>query len=253
MTEFSFPHISVIVPTYNSENTIIRCIDSILCQRGPFTLEVIVYDDCSSDNTIELIRHTYANIDFIYIYQSSFNSGSGISRSRALSFCKGDYIAFLDSDDFWLPCKLSTQILDFHNSSKNMIISYSPYIKLSLSGPSLISPPKRLYKHNIRFINHIPMSSALFNAALLKKVKYPFLRLRNDYLFWSLLLSLSPDYFAQRVSPQPLFVYGSVSGISSHKFSLLYKQYSFYRAHFNYSHFLAFYGVILNVFRRLFP
>lgn len=246
------PLVSVIVPTYNSELTIIRCLDSILCQRGSFNLEVIIYDDCSSDQTVSLVRDTYGDCDFIKIYQSSINSGSGFSRNQSLSLCRGDYIAFLDSDDFWLPCKLSTQLYDFSTSSPNMIISYSSFLRLSPRNCTLVSPPSVLYFPDLKFINHIPMSSVLFKSSILPHVDYPLIRLRNDYLFWHSILFISSDYFAKKVSSKPFFVYDGMAGISSNKFKLLGKQFIFYRRHFHYSNFLSSYGVMLNIIRRLF-
>ena len=252
MTAHSVPLVSVVIPTYNAESTIIRCLESVVYQRGPFRKQIIVYDDMSTDNTLHLIDEHFSDLDYIKVIHSTENKGSGYSRQQALSFCTGNFIAFLDSDDFWLPSKLRLQLQDFENSCPNMVISYSSFICISQSKAKLTNVPAKLFSKNIRFINHIPMSSALFRASILNYLDYPAIRLRNDYLFWFSILSLSPSFYALRTSSQPFFIYGSDTGISSNKISLLFKQYKLYRQYFSYSRVLSLYGVFLNVCRRLF-
>lgn len=90
---------SIIVPTYNDDKFIKKCIDSILNQDY-FDYELIVVVDGSTDNTISILKENYSNNDKIsIIYQE--NAGSGIARNNGISHSKGEYIVFVDSDD-WL-------------------------------------------------------------------------------------------------------------------------------------------------------
>lgn len=97
-------HISVVVPTFNRTHTLPRALGSILCQSLPAT-EIIVVDDGSQDDTADLIRHRYPQVR--YLWQP--NGGVSSARNRGIGASGGDWIAFLDSDDTWLPDKLMAQ------------------------------------------------------------------------------------------------------------------------------------------------
>jgi len=96
--------ISVIIPTFNRRQVLGRAIDSVLTQTRPAD-EIIIIDDGSTDSTELYIRETYPDIQ--YIYQS--NKGISYSRNQGIRAAKGDWLAFLDSDDQWLPKKLENQ------------------------------------------------------------------------------------------------------------------------------------------------
>lgn len=98
--------ISVVIPTYNREKTIKRCLDSILCQSY-MPVEIIVVDDGSDDNTISIIQKM--DISILKIIQQN-HRGAQAARNLGILNAIGDYIAFLDSDDEWLPNILERQI-----------------------------------------------------------------------------------------------------------------------------------------------
>lgn len=97
--------VSVIIPTYNRANEVTRAINSVLEQTYKY-FELIVVDDGSTDNTRDVLA-TYIN-RFQYIYQE--NQGVSSARNTGIKAAKGEWVAFLDSDDEWLPEKLSIQI-----------------------------------------------------------------------------------------------------------------------------------------------
>ena len=98
--------VTIVVPTYNRAHYIGEAIDSILAQdMVDCELEIIVVDDGSKDNTEEVVRN-YGN-RVRYIRQE--NQGAGVARNRGIDEARGEWIAFLDSDDRWLPYKLSLQ------------------------------------------------------------------------------------------------------------------------------------------------
>jgi hypothetical protein len=98
--------ISIIIPVYNRAASIGRAVESIKLQ-GMNDLEVILGDDASSDSTAEVAA---AMLPDLKIASLSVNQGASAARNAALGIAKGDYIAFLDSDDEWLPGKLASQI-----------------------------------------------------------------------------------------------------------------------------------------------
>lgn len=95
------PLVSVIIPTYNSAKYIKETLDSVFNQTYK-NIEVIVVDDGSVDNTREILEKYNSKIK--YIYQG--NKGPSAARNRGIKEARGSYIAFLDSDDLWLPEKL---------------------------------------------------------------------------------------------------------------------------------------------------
>ena len=99
------PVVSVIIPTYNHAMYIERTLESVF-QQTYKNYEIIVIDDGSTDNTQEVIK-SYEN-KITYICKE--NEGTAKSRNLGLKIAKGKYVAFLDSDDLWMPQKLELQV-----------------------------------------------------------------------------------------------------------------------------------------------
>lgn len=100
------PNVSVIIPLYNAEKYIQSCVDSVLNQNLK-NIEVIIVDDCSTDNSLELCRKLYADDSRVVILKQQQNGGPGLARNSGIKAAKGKYIAFVDSDDQVLPEHLS--------------------------------------------------------------------------------------------------------------------------------------------------
>lgn len=107
--------ISVIIPTYNGEDTIDRAINSAVCQEGDFDIEILVCDDLSTDNTIERASR-FPNVKVFY--NNVHTGGPNAGRNLGIKNAKGDYIGFLDQDDEWLPDKLIKQIKEINNGAE---------------------------------------------------------------------------------------------------------------------------------------
>lgn len=103
--------ISVVIPCYNKEAFIIQALDSVLQQTGIKAIkEIITIDDGSIDNTAFLIKEKASLFPVIkYMYQN--NAGVSAARNTGIKHAKGDYIAFLDADDLWLPDKIERQLM----------------------------------------------------------------------------------------------------------------------------------------------
>jgi len=97
--------ISVIIPAFNRAHTLARALDSVLAQNHP-VIEIIVVDDGSSDDTLELLEHGYPQVTVIL----QDNKGVSAARNAGIKAASGDWIALLDSDDEWLPGKLEAQV-----------------------------------------------------------------------------------------------------------------------------------------------
>lgn len=110
--------VSVIIPAYNRENTIERAVMSVLNQTYK-DLELIVVDDCSKDNTVEVLKSI--KDDRLKIIELEKNSGACVARNVGIENAQGDYIAFQDSDDEWLLDKLEKQMAIFEKEKVDLV------------------------------------------------------------------------------------------------------------------------------------
>ena len=101
--------VSVIIPTYQREEIIRRTIKSVADQTYQ-NVEIIVVDDCSEDDTGKVVKEMIATDERIKYIRHDTNGGPAKARNTGLQYAKGKFIAFLDSDDIWLPEKLEKQI-----------------------------------------------------------------------------------------------------------------------------------------------
>ena len=128
------PLVSIIMPAYNSEQFITDAIESVLSQTYQ-SWELIIVDDYSSDNTISIVEK-YANIDErIKFHANTSNLGAAKTRNVAIKLSRGRFVAFLDSDDLWLPVKLEVQIEIM--LSRNISFSFSNYAQINQNGDKL--------------------------------------------------------------------------------------------------------------------
>ena len=103
------PLVSIIVPAYNAEKYIANTINSVR-QQTYDNWNLMILDDCSTDNTKNIVR-SFVNIDSrIHLYENSKNSGAAIIRNIGIELAGGEWIAFLDSDDLWHREKLEKQL-----------------------------------------------------------------------------------------------------------------------------------------------
>ena len=101
--------VSVVIPVYNREKTIVRAVKSVLNQTYK-NIEVIIVDDCSSDNSRVVIENAFSENNNVRYICLEKNSGACVARNRGVQLSKGKYVAFLDSDDAFLPNKIEKQI-----------------------------------------------------------------------------------------------------------------------------------------------
>jgi glycosyltransferase involved in cell wall biosynthesis len=129
------PTVSVIIPTYNRANLIEKAIESVLNQAYQ-DFEIIVVDDGSTDNTGEIIRG-FKDKRVKYIKKYKKNKGSSVARNIGIKVARGKYIAFLDSDDEWLPEKLDKQIEVLQSESPEVGVVYSNLLYIDENGKNM--------------------------------------------------------------------------------------------------------------------
>jgi len=142
--------VSVVIPTYNRSETIERALNSVLSQTYS-NYEVLVCDDCSTDKTFEIVNK-YAELDSrIKWIPSDCNEGPAAARNRGMLQAIGKYIAFLDSDDEWLPNKLQVQVDLMNSVSSDVGVSFvgAKIIKsVNSSSQVTIYQPKKEWEIN---------------------------------------------------------------------------------------------------------
>lgn len=107
-TQLHEPLVSVIMPAYNCEKYITKALDSAIQQD--VSLEIIVINDCSKDNTEDIILQYTEKHPEVRYFKNESNLGASGSRNLAIQLARGKYVAFLDSDDWWEPEKLKKQL-----------------------------------------------------------------------------------------------------------------------------------------------
>ncbi|WP_245613689.1 glycosyltransferase family 2 protein [Alkalihalobacterium bogoriense] len=222
-----YPSISVITPTYNSGRFIKETIDSVLNQTFE-NWEMIIVDDCSSDNTIDIINDYIKTDGRIRLIQLSINSGPAVARNTAIKNAKGRYIAFLDSDDVWYPEKLERQ-LQFMENSK-VAFSFSKYENINESGTKKGTvediPEKVTYKQLLKN-NVIGCLTVMLDRDQIKDVEMINIRTRQDYVLW---LSLTKRGFTAYGLQEVLAKYRNVQhSVSSNKFKMAKQNWKVYR------------------------
>ncbi|MEE8380892.1 MAG: glycosyltransferase [Thermodesulfobacteriota bacterium] len=188
------PKVSVIIPTYNRAHVLREAIDSVLSQKYS-DLELLVVDDGSTDHTKEVVSSYTSKLN--YIYQE--HKGVSAARNRGIKHTKGDYLAFLDSDDLWLPDKLSTQ-MRFMEDHPEIHICYTEerWIRRGVR----VNPMKKHRKYSGMIFEHcLPLcivspSSVLIARSLLEEIGVfdEELKVCEDYDLWLRISARYPIY-----------------------------------------------------------
>lgn len=154
--------VSIIMPSWNTERFIAETIQSVIDQTYT-NWELIIVDDCSSDNTDEVVA-SFKDKRIKYLHNEK-NSGAALTRNKALREAKGEWIAFLDSDDLWMPEKLEHQI-DFMNKN-GYSLSFTEYEKIDEDSKPLniyVSGPDKVNKRKMYNYDYIGQLTMMYNA-----------------------------------------------------------------------------------------
>lgn len=176
------PLVSAIIPAYNAEKTIEDCIKSIVNQTYN-NIEIIVVNDGSKDNTLNILNKLSSKIKNLWIYTIP-NSGPSNARNWGINHANGEYIAFLDADDKWLPHKIETQITYLKQNSSIDLLACKVSIgkfKGEKENTSIIeiSPLKMLFK------NYFLTPCIIAKRNILKTYQFNInQKYAEDYLLW---------------------------------------------------------------------
>lgn len=181
--------ISVVLPNYNGARFVEKAINSVT-QQTYKTLEVIVVDDCSSDDSPTLIRELAKKDDRIRLIEKTKNEGVAIARNTGIQMAKGDYIALLDNDDTWEPDKLDRQLKLAKQGADIVFCSYD-FIDENekvIKRPFIV-PTEATFRSMLTSCV-ISCSTAFIKSELLKEHPFKSDYYHEDYALWMELLNL---------------------------------------------------------------
>ena len=218
--------VSIITPSYNAEQYIGQMIESIIAQTYQ-DWELLITDDCSTDSSCAIIEQYAQQDSRIRLFRLERNSGAGVARNESIKHARGRYIAFCDSDDWWLADKLQEQI-DFMTKRQTQICYSSYYTCDDASNiTGLVASYKEIsYNHIIRD-DSIGFLTCIYDTAQIGKVYMPSIRRRQD---WALKIKLLQKHSMAYGIIKPLACYRVRTGsLSSNKFRLVKYNVQVYR------------------------
>ena len=219
--------VSIVTPAYNSAAFIADTMASVR-QQTHNNWEMIVVDDASQDNTCQIAEQWARNDSRISLIKFAQNRGPAESRNAAIKAAKGRYIAFLDSDDMWLPHKLDEQIR-FVRKHK-CALSYTAYKKIDKDGnliSNTIKVPEIVTYKQLLSTNVIACLTAMYDSKILGKVYMPDIPKRQDHCFW---LNITKMGYAGYGLNKPLALYRvRHNSVSNNKLKAAFYQWKVYR------------------------
>ena len=171
--------VSVIMPSWNTGRFIAESIQSVINQTY-HNWELIIVDDCSTDNTDEVVM-SFSDSRIKYL-KNEKNLGAAFSRNRAMREARGEWLAFLDSDDLWRKNKLEKQI-SFMNSN-GYTFSYHNYTRIDEDGKPLnilVSGPDVVSKRKMYHYDYIGQLSMIYSAKHFGLIQIKDIKKNNDY------------------------------------------------------------------------
>lgn len=242
--------VSVIVPCYNSVLTIDRCLKSILAQTHP-VLEILVYDDCSTDGTAVILVGLADVHPQIRVIFGEENKGAGFARTTLLKAAQGDFFAFLDADDVWYPTKLEVQLNFMHRHAADICSCDYDVFDTELRKLGTRRLHRSITKFQMHLRNEIALSMSLIRGDLKGCREMPVLRKRQDYAYWLRIFALNPDLKCV-TTPEVLGGYYRTPGsLSSNMMSNLKANYAMFRETQKYSVLLSLICICANMLTRI--
>lgn len=218
--------VSIIMPAYNAEKFISESIESVRKQTYQ-NWELLIVDDCSTDTTKTIVKKL-SEVDSRIVYIPLLkNSGAAIARKTGIEASKGRFIAFLDSDDLWIPEKLEKQIAFMLKNKKTFTCTI--YGKITENGTvtDRVVNDKNISDYKSLLKNCPGNSTVIYDAHKLGKITPVNIRKRNDYVLWLSVIKKSKNICCI----QELLGYHREreGSISSNKMSLMKYHWQIYR------------------------
>lgn len=228
------PKVSVITPAYNAAPFLEETVKSVQAQT--FTnWEMIIVDDCSKDKTYQIAIALAEKDPRIKVLQNKINSGVAATRNKALDAATGEYIAFLDSDDLWLPMKLEKQV-EFMDTGQ-YVLTYTNYQKFdSTTGErqnKIIRAPDKMTAKRIYGDTSIGCLTVMVNRNKSGPFHMPLLGHTEDNITWQEILA--KGFVGYRLNMVLSLYREGNSSLTSGKQKAAKQQWSTYRDYYKFS------------------
>ena len=220
------PLVSVIIPAYNCAESIIKAIDSALSQE--VTLEVIVLNDCSKDQLDDVMKK-YQGHDNVKYIKNEKNMGAAKTRNKGVALAKGEYVAFLDGDDYWAEGKLEKQLKLMKETRTVLCSTARELLTPDGEGTGRVIPVKPVITYNeLLKHNSINCSSVVVKTEVAKEFPMHHEDSHEDYIMW---LEILKKYGKACAVNEPLLKYRlsnqGKSGSKLHSAKMTFKVYRY--------------------------
>ncbi|MFI0718364.1 glycosyltransferase family 2 protein [Streptomyces sp. NPDC021224] len=231
------PLVSVVMPVHNSAATLGASVRSVLAQTHA-DVELLVTDDASTDDSMDLLRELARQDERVLPRAAPEQGGAARARNLAMERAQGDYVAFLDSDDMWLPEKLERQLA--FAAAGDAPLTFTSYYKVDgdhtgeacdfTPNGRVVAARERVTYRDMLVQDHIGALTAMYDRDALGTRLMPDMPKRQDYALW---LSIMRDGHPARGLQEPLAVYraGRAGSLSSNKLALVEHNWRLYREH----------------------
>lgn len=248
----NYGKVSIIMPAYNTGERILDAINSIVDQTYK-NWELIIVDDCSTDNTMNVIKSVHD--DRIIYFKNKINMGAAYSRNRAIREAKGNWISFLDSDDLWFSNKLELQLNFMVKNDYDF--TFTDYIIKDECGRSdgyRYFGPDKVNKSLMWRYCYFSTITVIYNRKKIGLIQIPNIKKNNDYAMWLKIIENTDAYRFSKI----LSVYwkreGSIS--SGNKLKLIKYHYILFKDVCNcssvYSIFCTLRNLVFGVHKKIF-
>lgn len=223
------PRVSIVTASYQSVEVIKETHESLAAQSIE-DWEWVVVDDASDDGTLGILQALAGSDPRIKVYRNQENSGAAVSRNRAIDSARGEFLAFIDSDDLWVPEKLERQLAFF---SPEKAFTFTGYTIVDERGYTTgkqvdVGRGGRFdYRDMLAKRATLGCSTVMIRRAAVGDMRMPKLRTAQDYAFWLKLLKSGMYAY---LLPEPLTSYRiRENSLSRNKIRKAIQQWKIYR------------------------
>lgn len=223
-----FGLVSIITPTWNCARFIEKTIQSVQAQTYQ-NWEMIIVDDCSTDDTYEVVKPYIDKDNRIKYRCNKKNSGAAITRNNALKIAHGRWIAFLDSDDLWKSDKLEKQLSFMHNHS--LCFSYTNYVEIDENSKELgvkVTGPQKINYFGMYAYCWPGCLTVIYDSSVVGLIQIEDIKKNNDYAMWLKVIRKARS--CHLLNETLAFYRKRVGSISNHSYmSLIIWHYNLFR------------------------
>lgn len=172
--------VSIIMPSWNTAKFIAESIQCVIDQTYK-NWELLIVDDCSTDNTDEVVA-PFLEDERVKYFHNERNSGAALTRNKAMREAQGEWVAFLDSDDLWTPDKIEKQVRFMQENG--YVLSYHEYEKIDEEDEPLniyVSGPDTVNKRKMYRYDYIGQLTMMYSAKHFGLIQIKNIKKNNDY------------------------------------------------------------------------